>query len=66
MHLTLKRLEAPESLGVWWSGVWGGGVGLGGIGRRYGMGNSQRVNQDGNKIWKVKKKFNIFEKKKVK
>ena len=66
MHLTLKRLEAPESLGVWWSGVWGGGCGYRAMGRRYGMGNSQRVNQDGNKIWKVKKKFNIFEKKKVK
>jgi hypothetical protein len=40
MHLTLKRLEAPGSLEVWWVGVggrdilvvtevWGGGMGCG-------------------------------------
>jgi hypothetical protein len=27
-----------------------------GTGRRYGMWNSQRVDQEGNKIWSVKKK----------
>jgi hypothetical protein len=27
------------------------------VGRRYGMGNSQRVDQEVNKIWSVKKKI---------
>jgi hypothetical protein len=44
MHLTLKRLEAPGSLAVMWSG----GVGAstwrqGGVMRRCGMWSSQRV-----------------------
>jgi len=42
MHLTLKRLEAPGSSEVRWSGGWGhphGDV----VGRRYGMWNSRRI-----------------------
>ncbi|KRY62928.1 hypothetical protein T4D_14887 [Trichinella pseudospiralis] len=33
MHLTLKRLEAPESLEVWWSGgqEYRGGIGCGSV-----------------------------------
>jgi hypothetical protein len=48
MHLTLKRLEAPGSLEVWWGGGWR-------VGRRYRMRNSQREDWEGNKIWRVKK-----------
>jgi hypothetical protein len=46
MHLTLKRLEAPESGEVWWGGV-------GRQGRRYGMRNSWRADQEGNNDWTV-------------
>jgi hypothetical protein len=53
MHLILKKLEAPGSLKLWWGGWW---VGTGGIRRRYVRGNSQRVDQEGDKIWSVKKK----------
>jgi hypothetical protein len=46
MHLTLKRLEAPESLEVWLDGG-GWEVGISswrqGMGRSYGMQNSWRV-----------------------
>jgi hypothetical protein len=56
LHLALKRLEAPESLEVWWGGgCFGGGNILVEEGRRYGMWNSQRVDQEGNKIWSIKK-----------
>jgi hypothetical protein len=44
MHLTLKRLEAAGSLEVRWGGE---------LGRRYGMWNSGRVDEEGNKIWSV-------------
>jgi hypothetical protein len=55
MQLTLRRLEAPGSLEVWWDLGWGPGDILleieGGVsGRRYDMRNSQRVDQEGNKI----------------
>jgi hypothetical protein len=43
MHLTLKRLEAPESLKVRWGGVWAHLHVDRDLGRRYGMCNSQRV-----------------------
>jgi hypothetical protein len=58
MHLTLKRLEFPENGEVWWFGGWEGGDILVETvwGRRYGMWNSQRVDQEGAKIWSVKKK----------
>jgi hypothetical protein len=48
IHLSLKRMEAPWSGEVWWGrdGGWAGG--------RNGMWNSQRVDQEGNKIWSVK------------
>jgi hypothetical protein len=55
MHLTLKRLEAPESLEVWWC-VGGDGFILmekGGSGRRYGKWHNWRVDVEGNKIWSV-------------
>jgi hypothetical protein len=52
MHLTLKRLEDPESLEVRWG--WMGRVGVGDIyvetgrwGRRYGMCSSRRVDGGG-------------------
>jgi hypothetical protein len=56
MHLTLKRLEAPSSIEVWWVGSRGQGDILleMGLGKRYGMWNSQRVDQERNKIWSVK------------
>jgi hypothetical protein len=41
MNLTLKRLETPENLEVWLGGRLGGGDR--GLGRRYGVGNSQKV-----------------------
>jgi hypothetical protein len=51
MHLTLKRLEAPWSLEVWKVGEWGPPPGDRGLRKRYGMWNSWRVDQEGNKIW---------------
>jgi hypothetical protein len=58
MHLTLKRLEAPESLDIRWDGGWGHPHEDRGLGRRYGMWNSQRVDQGrGNKIRSVKNKL---------
>lgn len=59
MHLTLKRLEALGSEEV-------GGVEVG-VGvrvvRRYGMWNSQWVDQEGDKISSVKKRLNKIKKK---
>jgi hypothetical protein len=52
MHLILKRLEAPGSLEVWLCGVSRMGDGDKGVERRYGMWNSQRVDWEGNKIWR--------------
>jgi hypothetical protein len=56
MYLTLKGLEAPGSLEVWW-GVWGWEHPCGDrrVERRYWMGNSMGVDWEGNKIWSVKK-----------
>jgi hypothetical protein len=45
MHLTLKRLGAPGSLEVRWGRGWGHPRRDRGVGRRYGMWNSQRVNE---------------------
>jgi hypothetical protein len=42
-HLTLKRLEAPESLEVRWGGGWGIHVQTRRVGRRCGMWSSWRV-----------------------
>ena len=61
MYLTLKRLEAPESGGIWQSV----GVGLGTSsctwkgqrGRRYGMRNSQRAVLEGDNDWTVRKRL---------
>jgi hypothetical protein len=40
-------------------GAWkGGDILMETVGRRYGMCNSQRVNQEGDKVWTVKKIFN--------
>jgi hypothetical protein len=47
MHLTLKRLEAPGSLEVWWDG---GGGGWG----KYGMWNSERAYWEEDIIWSFK------------
>jgi hypothetical protein len=61
MHLTLKRLEAPESVEVWKGGNWGVGTsswrqGWGSRGgRMYGMWKSHRVDREGDKFWTVKK-----------
>lgn len=56
MCLTLKRLEVPGSLEVWWDDYilvemggevwWGGGMGCGTVGGG--------VDKEGNKIWSVK------------
>jgi hypothetical protein len=62
MHLTLKRMEAPGSEEVWWGRWWRVGTfsqrQL--VEMRDGMGNSQRVGQEGNKIWSEIKKRNKF------
>jgi hypothetical protein len=57
MHITLERLEAPGS----GEACQGGGVGGGDIllekgGRRNGMRNCGRADQEGSKDWAVKKK----------
>jgi hypothetical protein len=55
MHLTLKKLEIPGSGKVWWGRRKGLGRPYGdGVGK-YGMWNSQRVDQEEDKIWNVKK-----------
>jgi hypothetical protein len=54
MHLTLKRLEAPGSLEVWWGGWWRNPYRDRGTGRRYGMWKSWRVDPEESKIWSVK------------
>jgi hypothetical protein len=59
MHLTLRRLEAPVSLEVWWRAEDSGDIlmatgGGGGTGRRYGVWNNQIVDKE-NKIWSIKK-----------
>jgi hypothetical protein len=59
---TLKRLEAPGSGEVWWGGGVGGVEGWEGrdilleTGRRNGMRNYWRADQEGNNDWTVKKK----------
>jgi hypothetical protein len=55
MYLTLKRLEAPESLEVRWGGGWEHPHGDRWVGRRYEMWNSWTVDWGGSdKIWSVK------------
>jgi hypothetical protein len=51
MHLTLKRLEASESLEVWWGRGrgWEHPRGVRGAEQRY-----RRVDWKGNKIWSLK------------
>jgi len=69
VHLTLKRLEVPGSWRFAGMGVGSGGrecrivSGGGGVflesgcwrRRKYGMWNSQKVNQEEHKVWTVKK-----------
>jgi hypothetical protein len=57
MHLTLKGLVAPGSLNVRWRGGWEHPCGDSVAGRRYGMWNTQRVNEDENKILNVKNEY---------
>jgi hypothetical protein len=66
MHLTLKNLEAPGSLEVWWCGDvgWGNPLGDSGAGNRYGMQKSWRVDWEGNETWSEKKKKKKERKKK--
>jgi hypothetical protein len=58
MYLTLKRLEVPGNLEVWWGGGMGEGHPSGdwglGVERRYEMWTSWRVYCEGNKIWTYK------------
>jgi hypothetical protein len=55
MHLTLKRLEAPGSLEVWWGEGGDILVEMGvGVWRKYRMWNSWRMDWEGNKIWSLK------------
>ena len=57
-HMTLKSLQARGSLVVWFAGGFGVGTSSWrqGMGRRYGIWNSQKVDQgQGNKIWDVNK-----------
>jgi hypothetical protein len=54
MYLTLKRLEVPGS-GVVWCGMVRGKVHpLGDGWGRYGIWNSQKADQEGDKDWTVK------------
>jgi hypothetical protein len=53
MHLTLKRLEAPDSLEVRWTGGWETGVGWGG-GVICGMWSSKSVDWGRGAIWSLK------------
>jgi hypothetical protein len=53
IHLTLNRLEAPERLAVRWDGEWGHPRGDRWVGSRYGMWNSQRMDEE-NKIQSIK------------
>jgi hypothetical protein len=54
MHLTLKTWGPREwgCLVGWW---WGHVLETREVGRRYGMWNSQRVDQNGDKVWTVKR-----------
>ena len=67
MPLTLKRLEARGSGEVWW-GVWSvcGYILLDTGGRRNGMRNCQRADQEGNNDWTVKKQKQKSTTKKIK
>jgi hypothetical protein len=65
MYLTLKRLEVPGSLEVWWGERWGLGTSSWTleqeyegehVERRYGMWRDQKVDREVNEIWRVKKK----------
>ena len=49
MHLTIKRLEASVSVEVWWGGD------IGDEGGEEVWYVSQRVDQEEDKIWSVKK-----------
>jgi hypothetical protein len=62
MHLTLKRLEAQGSGEFWWYGGGRWGQPLGDSKReKYGIEHSQRVDQERDKVWTVKKRLkNIF------
>jgi hypothetical protein len=58
MHLTLERPEAPRSREAWLGGVdAGGGHSHRDRWRRYGTWNCQRVDQEGDKVWTVKKRL---------
>lgn len=48
---------APGSLNVRWRGGWEHPCGDSVAGRRYGMWNTQRVNEDENKILNVKNEY---------
>jgi hypothetical protein len=57
MHLSLKRLKDSGSGEVWWGeGGWGHLTSSwrSGVWRRYGIGNSEREDWEGDKIWSVK------------
>lgn len=59
MHLILKKVEAPGTLEIWWSGGWEWMWNIlmetgEGSGRRYGMWKGQRVEWERSKIWSVK------------
>jgi hypothetical protein len=59
-HLTLKKLEAPDSLGVRWVGgiEIGIHIEMGGLGRKCGMWNSWRMEWwVGSGIWDVNNKL---------
>jgi hypothetical protein len=52
MHLILKRLEAPRSGEAWWDGV--GYTLMETEGRRNGMRNCRRVDQEDDNDWAIK------------
>jgi hypothetical protein len=56
MNLILNRMEAQGSLEVWLGELWVVGISLWRqeVGRRYVLGNSQRVDQEENKICSLK------------
>jgi hypothetical protein len=55
IHLTLKRLETPGSGEMQCSKLQGGEILGESRGERYMMWQSQRVDQEGDKVWTVKK-----------
>jgi hypothetical protein len=62
LHLTLKRLGVPGSREVWRGGeiLFEMVVMVVGVGRKFGMWNSRRADQERDKVWIIKKDLYIY------